>query len=126
MPCVSTLPKTSPSACRAAKSLIALPPLALPSSGSCGRRTGALSARSVERAPARSRSYRLVITPRRREEVGQDPVNLGVERQPDVTAVNLYRVEVRTQTRLPVHDPVRARIDQIGRASCRERVSDTV
>src|SRR2546426_10985079 len=117
MPCVSTLPKASVSACRAAMSPIALPPLALPSSGSCGRRTGALSARSLERAPADSILV-LVKSPRRGEEVGQDPIDLGVESQSDMTAVDFDRVDVGAQARLPVHDPIRAGVDR-GRRDAR-------
>src|SRR5579864_4380550 len=103
-------------------SLMALPPLALPSSGSCGRRLsfeGALSAR--HRAVARElpptadvtrAAQRSLVAPWRGEEVRQDPVDLGVEGEPDVAAVDLDRIDVGAEARLPVHDPVGARVDR--------------
>src|SRR5579864_9358431 len=119
MPCASTLPKTSASAERTATSFMLLPPLALPSSGSCGRRKCALSARAP-RAPVaidltKSAEKRLVVPPRSGEEVPEDPVHLWVQGEPDVAAVHLDRVDVGPEAGLPVHDTVRTRIDRCHR-----------
>src|ERR1700674_3381295 len=53
----------------------------------------------------------LRVPPGRGEEVGENTVDLGVDREPDVAAPYLDRVDVRTQASLPVDDAVRARVD---------------
>src|SRR5713226_8554774 len=53
----------------------------------------------------------LRVPPGGGEEVGEDAVDLGVQREPDVAALDLDGVDVRAQARLPVDNPVRARVD---------------
>src|SRR5438309_5299897 len=114
MPWASTLPKES--ACRAATSLIVLPPLALPSSGSSGRR----KAPSQPAPPMWLRELpsvsdltgALCLAPWRGQQMGHDPIHLGIQRQSEVAAIHLDRVEIVAQACLPVHDSVRARIDR--------------
>src|SRR5205823_3860722 len=74
------------------------------------------------RAPAKDRSYRLdtgrldtgrlVMAPGRGQEVGEDPVDLRIQGQADMAAVDLDRVDIGPQARLPVHDPVGTRVDR--------------
>src|SRR5947208_10858854 len=69
------------------------------------------------RVPAKDRSYRLdtgrlVMAPGRGQEVGEDPVDLRIQGQADMAAVDLDRVDIGPQARLPVHDPVGTRVDR--------------
>src|SRR5256885_9545598 len=99
MPCASTLPKAPPSAGRAAISLMRFPPLALPSSGSCGRRPApSQPATSYEGVPAKSQrslGFRgalqapagidltggLGLAPGGGGKVGEDAVHLRIDSQ---------------------------------------------
>jgi len=55
------------------------------------------------------------------EEVGQDPIDLGVQREAHMAAVDLDRIDVGSQARPPVDDPVSARVQRSGRYSWRRR-----
>src|SRR5438477_8776963 len=65
MPCASTLPNASASTGRTETSLKSVPPLALPSSGSCGRRS-ALSARPDEASSRKADVRALALSPQGR------------------------------------------------------------
>src|SRR5229473_5571680 len=61
------------------------------------------------------------LPPRSRQEVGQDPVNLWIQSQPDVAASDLDRVYIPAQASAPVHDAVGPRVDRGGGDSGRRR-----
>src|SRR5260370_28389933 len=66
----------------------------------------------VREASSRYSEMLLSLSPGRGEEVGEDAVRIRVQREPYVAALDLDRVDVVSQARLPVDDPVRARVDR--------------
>src|SRR5712692_6869959 len=46
--------------------------------------------------------------------MGEDPVNVRVQGQPDMAAPDLDHVHVASQARSPVHDTIRTRVDRGG------------
>src|ERR1700682_5165348 len=94
-------------------SLMFLPPLALPSSGSGGRRGGPLSARLSPRgASSRWCATLLGWAPGRGQEVGEDAVDVRIQGQADMAALNFDCVQVRAQASFPVDHAIGARIDR--------------
>src|SRR5207248_1025264 len=79
----------------------------------CGRRTAPSQPAPPRELPtANDVTEALALAPGRRQEVREDAIDLRVQRQADMAAVHLDRVDVRAQAGLPVDDAVRARVDR--------------
>src|SRR5262249_14369305 len=72
----------------------------------------ALSAHSCGELPREMDITWLVRAPGRGQEMGQNPVDLGIQREADVAPADLDRVDIGAEAGFPVHDSIRPRVDR--------------